>query len=104
MNENNSVEVTPIQDITVDSELDMPEGTEQPIQDNGTQDYSEHLKHILDEMKKDDELNTVVGLPNGSEFVLVAKVTVGETMIAAAIFLLLSFQVLKWLLEHVWRR
>lgn len=104
MNENPGTEVTPIQEAPINSaESEISEaGTEQPVQDQVN--YTEQLQQVIDALHKDDELHTIVGLPNGSQFDLVAEVTVGEALVSAAIFLLLSFQVIRWLLDHVWRR
>lgn len=104
MDENPGTEVTPIQDGPIDqTDLELSDtGTEQPVQNQI--DYTEQLQQVIDALHKQDELHTIVGLPNGSQFDLVAEVTVGEALVSAAIFLLLSFQVIRWLLDHVWRR
>lgn len=48
-------------------------------------------------------VDTVV-LPNGSSFNFAHQLTLGDLIIASGIFLLLAFQVLKWLLNSVWER
>ncbi|GBK66284.1 hypothetical protein PbDSM24746_62880 [Paenibacillus macerans] len=114
MNENPDTEVTPIEEPSSSPQAsetgnsELPEsGTDKPSQEEPEQPqtgYKDQLQKIIDTLHQDDQHKTLVELPNGTSFVLVSKVTVGEALIASAVFLLLSFQVLKWLLNHVWRR
>lgn len=88
-------EVTPIQET----------GTElvEPVVNNTTSN-GDQLEQVIEILHQDDSLHTIVTLPNGSEFDFVAKVTLGDALITVAIFLLLAFFVVKWLLDEVWRR
>lgn len=48
-------------------------------------------------------VETIV-LPNGSSFNFAHQLTLGDILVSSALFLLLAFQVLKWLLNTVWER
>lgn len=49
---------------------------------------------------------TAIKIPmrNGDSFYFVNQMTLGDAIVASAIFLLLAFLVLQWLLNMVWRR
>ncbi|MFK4475792.1 hypothetical protein ABH897_005592 [Paenibacillus sp. RC73] len=47
---------------------------------------------------------TLVELPNGNFIAVSNEMTIGDMLVAAAIFLLLAFQVLKWLLKMAFGR
>lgn len=94
MNENVSAEVTT--DQVSGETLSVPD--QQPV-DTET---PKKLDDIITILHSQDNLSTQVNTPNGSSFVFVQKVTLGEILIASAVFLLLTFQVIKWLLGQVW--
>lgn len=48
-------------------------------------------------------VDTVV-LPNGTSFNFAHQLTLGDLLVSSAIFLLVAFQVIKWLLNTLWER
>lgn len=52
---------------------------------------------------KTEPMSTEVYLRNGDSFTFFNKVTLGESLIAVSILLLLTFQVIKWLLSLAWK-
>lgn len=50
-------------------------------------------------------INSVkIPMRNGDSLYFVNTVTLGDALIVSAVFLLLAFLVLQWLLNTVWRR
>lgn len=79
---------------------------------NPGNDTSEQLKAVndkLDQMiqfmtKEPETVSSQVYLRNGDQFEFLNQVTLGESLIAAGIFLVLSFQVIKWILDLAWKK
>jgi uncharacterized protein (DUF2062 family) len=65
---------------------------------------AEQMDTITAYVLKDEIRHTEVNLLNGDSLTFVSTMTVGDAIVAASMFLLLAFLVLKWLLETVWRR
>jgi uncharacterized protein (DUF2062 family) len=65
---------------------------------------AEQMDTITAYVLKDETRHTEVTLLNGDSLTFVSTMTVGDAIVAASMFLLLAFLVLKWLLETVWRR
>lgn len=65
---------------------------------------AEQMDTITAYVLKDEIRHTEVTLLNGDSLTFVSTMTVGDAIVAASMFLLLAFMVLKWLLETVWRR
>lgn len=65
---------------------------------------AEQMDTITAYVLKDEIRHTEVTLLNGDSLTFVSTMTVGDAIVAASMFLLLAFLVLKWLLETVWRR
>ena len=53
-----------------------------------------------------EQMITAIQVPlrNGDTMYVTNVMTLGDAIVASAIFLLLAFMVLKWLLDLAWRR
>lgn len=76
-------------------------------QDIGSTTYmtsAEQMDSITAYVLQDEARHMDITLLNGDKLTFVSTMTVGDAIVAASMFLLLAFMVLKWLLETVWRR
>ena len=65
---------------------------------------AEQMDTITAIMLEEKAQKMEIPMRNGDSFYFINTMTLGDALVASSVFLLLTFMVLKWFLDTIWKR